>query len=212
MNTSIDQTINLYQKVGWKKFFSAWRFMVAPYEIVEKYIPKSGSIVELGCGEGIFSNYLGISSKKRKIKAYEISNERIREATRGVDNVKFIKSDVTRLKIPKSKIIVLFHLLHHLRNFNDQEKLIANCYKSLVKGGKLVIVEIDIKFSLKYFIAWTFDHFIVPMVFERKIYSDVYFRKKSDWLVLLKKNNFKVKCFSAEEKMPFSHIIFTAVK
>lgn len=212
MKSNIDKTINLYNSVGWKKYFSKWRFWAAPYTAVEKLVPKKGQILDLGCGEGIFTNYLGISSPSRKITGIELSSERIKEATRGIKNVTFVKADATKKELPKSDGIVLFHLLHHLISFKSQEVLIKKCIKSLKKNGTIVIVEVNIKFSIKYLIAWIFDHFIVPFVFEKKLYSDVFFRSKKNWLILFKKYGLKVKAYDVDSGMPFSHIVFVLKK
>ncbi len=48
-DNKINETINLYKTVGWKKWFSKWRFAMAPYITVEKVVPKKGKIIELGC-------------------------------------------------------------------------------------------------------------------------------------------------------------------
>ncbi len=210
--TNIQKTIDLYQNVGWKKYFSKWRFKVAPYIEVEKYIPKEGKIIELGCGEGIFTNYMGISSVKRKITGFEISSERIKEASRKLPNVSFKKADVTKANLPSSDAIVLFHLLHHLMSQKDQEKLLEKCVKALKKNGSLVIVEVNMKPSLKFLIAWFFDHFIVPTAFEKRFFSRIFFRKQNKWVKILKNNGLKVKKYEFEKNMPFPHIVFIGTK
>lgn len=209
----IDKTISLYEDVGWKKWFSKIRFWDAPYIEIEALVPKKGTIVDLGCGEGIFTNFMALSSPERKILGVEIDETRISQADHGLANVSFRVDDATKVKIPGCKAIVLFHLLHHLESFSDQERVIKNCLKALKKGGKLIIVEVNIKLTFKYLLSWLADHFIVPILFEKKLFEPyIYFRKKEEWLKLLGSLGFSCKVIPAELGKPFTHIIFDCTK
>ena len=127
----MNEVFELYKNVGWKKFFAKIRFWDSPYYEVEKIIPKKGTIVELGCGEGVFTNFLGLSSKTRKVIGVEIDMRRAKDANRGLKNVSIVKRDATKFKIPNADCIVMYHLLHHLTSFELQETLITNSKKAL---------------------------------------------------------------------------------
>ena len=43
------------------------RPLIIPFDIIEKHVPKKGTIVDLGCGFGIFANFLAIQSDDRKV-------------------------------------------------------------------------------------------------------------------------------------------------
>ena len=205
----INETIKLYADAGWKRWFSRIRFWDAPYIEVEKLVPQKGTIVDLGCGEGIFTNYLGLAGNHRKILGIEIDRRRLVQADRKLKNVSFKRGSAVTALLPKCDCIILFHLLHHLHSYRDQEKVLLKVKKTLNKGGMLIIVEVDIKPSIKYLVAWFTDHFLVPWIFERRLYSPIYFRKRKDWINLLNEMGFSVKAKSAEKRMPFSHIVFT---
>lgn len=209
-NDLVDKTIFLYQSLRWKGLFAKIRFWDAPYIEVEKNIPKFGKIYDVGCGEGIFSNFLGIISSKRKILGVEIDKERLAFADRGLKNVIFAYGNALAFRPNNADCIILFHVLHHLSSFEDQIKVLKNCHKGLKKSGQLIIVEVDIKPTFKYFLSWVTDHFLVPILFEKKIYSPIYFRKRQEWINLLKKLGFRVSCKDVSAGKPFSHIIYTA--
>ena len=204
----IDKLLSLYYGLGWKSIFARIRLKDAPYKQTESLMPKKGIIVELGCGEGLFSNYMALSSGKRKIIGIEIDKDRFKQANRKISNTEFLLGDATKTNIPQCDVIVMMHLLHHLRSFEDQERLIRNFRKKLKKNGKMVIIEVEPKLSWKYFLAWSADHFLVPWLFEKRIYSKIYFRKRKEWERLLEKAGFEVKTHPADKNMPFSHIIF----
>lgn len=211
-NEAINKTIALYSNVGWKNIFSRIRFWDAPYIETEKLVPKRGFIVDLGCGEGIFTNFLGLSSVDRRVLGIEIDKKRIKDANRGVANVSFQWGDVTRVKFPFCDIIVIFHVLHHLNSYSEQKNLIAKCFNQLKGGGKLIIVEVEPGITFKYFVTWLTDHFIVPILFERRFYAPIYFRKSSEWRKLIERSGFNCRIVNAQRGHPFTHIILECQK
>lgn len=213
-NSRIEELAGLYEKEGFTSWFAKIRLWDAPFEKLDRILPRSGSILDLGCGDGIVTNYLALSSSRRKITGIELNGDRVRFADRGLKNTKFVKADVIRSKLDKNvDVILMVHLLHHLPSFEDQEEVIKNCYRALKKNGKLVIAEVDIKPTFKYLISWVTDHFIVPLLFEKRFFEPhIYFRKRRDWIKLLGSLGFSCKAISAESGKPFTHIILECTK
>lgn len=207
-NKTVNHILQLYRNLGWKSQFVKIRFYDAPYLTVEKLVPRKGKIVDLGCGEGFFSNFMAISSPKRNVLGIELDGDRVAIADRGLKNTKFVQGDALKFKLPKCDCIILFHLMHHLPSYQSQEHLIEKCSQALNKGGKLIIIEINKIFSLKYAVTWATDHFLVPWIFENKFSSKIYFRNKRDWGLLLEEKGFEyTEIKPAEKYMPFEHLI-----
>lgn len=202
------KAIDLYSNNDWEKFLSNFKFWEEPYEVVNKMIPKSGMIVELGCGEGLLTNYLAISEPKRKIIGYELVPERLESAKKKIKNTTYKVADVTKLALPKADIFILFHVLHHLPSKASQEKLLTDIKKALNKNGKLIIVDVHVSFDIKYLAAWIADHFLVPWVFEKRFYTRAFFRTAREWKLLLKKTGYKTKTKIETQGRPFPNIIF----
>ncbi len=212
-NYLVNKVINLYSKSGWKSIFAKLRFWYAPYREVEALIPVSGTVVDLGCGEGIFSNYIGLISKQRKVIGIEIDKNRIKIADHGISNVNFLNSDATKIDLPKSDIIILFQLLHHLSSYEAQEYLIEKCIKSLNKEGKILIVEIRVDYTLRYWLTWVADHFLVPLFFEKRLYSTIFFRSVPVWKKLFEKKGLNYNIIIPKETNKlFTNIIFECRK
>ena len=210
--TKKDELIDKYKGRGWTSQFVKIRFWDAPFLEVEKLIPTDGTIVDLGCGEGIFTNFLAICSNKRRIIGIELNKERIKKANLGFKNIKFLEGDATKITYPQADVIVMFHLMHHLNSYVDQEILLKKCVSRLKSNGKLIVVEIDKNFSIKYLITWFTDHFLVPWVFNHRFYDPIFFRKKNDWQLLLNKLGLTCQVLNADKNKPFSHIIFVCKK
>lgn len=203
----INETINLYSDTGWKSLFTKWKFWEEPYEELEKLIPDHGKIIDLGCGEGILANFLALSSNKRKVLGFEIDKTRLFVANRNIPNTQFKQADITKLTIPSCDVITLFHVLHHLDSYEEQEEVLKSCFKALKKNGKLLIVDVEIKPSIKYWTCWLADHFLVPWVFEKRFYTPAFFRTSKNWKKFLNKIGFYCEIIPAEAGRPFSNVI-----
>ena len=205
-NKAKEETISLYIKSGWKSIFSHIRFWDAPLVEVEKLIPKKGIITELGCGDGIFSNYLAVSAPGRQVLGIDIDKNRITVADKGLKNTKYVFGDIRKITIPLSDTLILFHVLHHLGSHKEQEGLIRACKRKLKKNGVLLIVEIHMVPSFKYALGWFFDHFLVPVFFEKRLYSKIYYRTEKGWQKLLKDIGFSTHVVNLTSGKPISNI------
>lgn len=211
MQDARERTISLYAGSVWEAFLSKFKFWEEPYEVVEKMLPDRGMITELGCGEGLLTNYLALAAPKRKIIGYELVPERLERAKKGIKNASYAVGDIVKIPFPKSDVFILFHVLHHLPGKPAQEVVLEKVKRSLKKGGKLIIVDVHVVPSLKYIAAWIADHFLVPWVFEKRLYTRAYFRKEHEWVNLLQKLGFKIHVTEETSGRPFPNIIFECV-
>lgn len=208
----IDKTIELYKNTGWKYIFTKWKFWEEPYTELERLIPKKCKVVDIGCGEGILCNFLAISSNNRQVIGFEIDKKRLAIAQRNISNTEFRHGDATKLNIPPCDVITMFHVMHHLNSYKQQDDVIKKIFKSLDKGGKFLMVEVEIKASLKYWVCWLFDYFFVPWVFEKRFYTPAFFRNSKKWKESLTQSGFSCKIIPAEKNRPFSNVILECTK
>lgn len=213
LNAKTRQVLGLYKGSGFQKLFSLIRLWDCPMEEIEREVPKKGVIVDLGCGDGLLTNYIALCSPSRHVIGIEINPFRIREANKGLKNIKFIRGNILDRNIPQADAIILTHVLHHLPSERDQEILLQSCNKKLKKGGKLIVTEIAQKPILKYLFTWFTDAFIVPILFERKLYDfNFIYRTMDSWLTLFRHLKLKTFYKLAHSQKPFSHILLVVTK
>lgn len=203
-----EHAINLYAGNAWESFLSKFKFWEEPYEVINNMVPRKGIITELGCGEGLLTNYLALVSPQRKIFGYELVPERLEIAKKGIKNTRYLVGDIVKIPFPQSDVMLLFHVLHHLPGKQAQEKVLQKVKKALKKNGKLIIVDVHVKPTIKYAAAWIADHFLVPWVFEKRFFTRAYFRTEKEWVDLLKTIGFTVKTSESTNGRPFPNIIF----
>lgn len=213
ISKKLRQTVSLYKTDGFGKLFSEIRSWDAPYEDLEKVVPKVGRILDLGCGDGLLANYLALASSRRIVTGIELNAGRLKIADKGLKNTRFVRGDIIKVKYPKSDSVVLAHVLHHLPSKASQEMVLKKITKMLVPKSKLIILEIDEKPFLKYIFSVLVDMVVVPILFERKFFSSkVFYRTWDEWSKLLKKLGYKTEVKTIHKGMPFSHILIIASK
>lgn len=204
----LTKIINLYKKDGFISIFAKIRIWDTPFIEVEKLISKRGLILDLGSGDGIFSNYLAVKSSQRKIIGIELNKERIKDAQKGLPNTKFIKGNALKAKLPAANEVLMYHLLHHLPTKKDQEKLILKCSEILNRNGKMIIVEVDKKPFFKFLFAHITDKILVPILFENKFLDlKINYRDRFEWKSLFESYSWKVRVINVHKDRPYSHII-----
>lgn len=147
------KTINLYKGNIRVWFFTIIRFWTGSFSKLDKYIPKSGTIIDLGSGYGIFSNYLALLSPKRTIVGVDTDIHKISQAYKGITNTSFKTGDATKMKFKNVAGVIIHDVLHHLNSYQEQENLVKDCKNMLKKDGILLIVEVDKKPIIKWILG-----------------------------------------------------------
>lgn len=209
ISKNLKSAVDLYTSGGFSSLFKLIRVWDAPYEEIEKMVPKRGKVIDLGSGDGLMANYLGLSSKKRIIFGIELNKSRLLESDKGVKNVSFKVGDILKSKIHKVDSILLIHVFHHLPSLGSQVKILEACKRNLNKNGKLIVAEIVETPFWKYVFTYLVDTLVLPIIFNNKLIDkNINYRKDSDWKKLFKEYGFIVKTTYPHKGRPFSHVIY----
>lgn len=205
IDQAIEKVKRLYANLGWPTIFTHIRFFTAPFRRLESLVPKTGLIIDLGCGYGIFSNLLALSSNQRQVIGIDLDEGKIKYADRGLANVEFHCENINQSKLDKADCILLVHVLHHLTSHAEQGNLVEACYKKLKLGGKLIVCEIHNRPRWKYLLTQLADH----LLYSR---DTIYYRWQEDWVKFFQEFGFQVEALTMHQGKPFSHISFVCTK
>lgn len=110
---------------------------------VQAYVAASDSVLDLGCGPGVFllrlagicGQVVGADITKRFV---EMARDAIEK--RGLENATAVEIDGKRLDFANARFdkILLVDVIHHLEN---SEQVLAEAHRVLKPGGKLLIFE-----------------------------------------------------------------------
>ncbi|MCP2621208.1 class I SAM-dependent methyltransferase [Candidatus Aminicenantes bacterium AC-334-E05] len=181
---------------------------------MEKYFPRRGEIIDLGCGNGLFTNLLKLGSKERKITGYDLDEKKIQIArkTQEISNsgINFYHADILKIDYPESDVFCLSDVLY-LIPYKQQYLILKKCYSSLRKNGLLVIKEIDTKPKWKY--LWNFfqETFAVKIL-NFTLGRNFYFRGENEFKKILSEIGFKVKVIRLDKGYWYPHILYLCYK
>lgn len=203
----------LYGGEGFRGPYSKLRFWLAPLREVERLVPRQGTVLDLGCGEGILTNYLAIASPDRTVIGVELNERRIPHADRGIPNAKFVHANVLEQDMPPADAIVLSHMMHHLGSFDEQVVLLKRCLELLKPGGKLIVAEVDRQRTFKYLVGYLNDIIVVPILFEgRLINTRIYHRSRQEWDRVFSGLGYIVNRVDQRSDGPFPDLVIEATK
>lgn len=201
----IDLKANLHNFVRWH---------TTPFKLIEKYIPDKGNIYDLGCGYGIFINFLfHFANKKCRFVGLDIDKSKITFASKinKDSNIMFKHIDITNnLGIINATGILMIDVLMFM-SLAEQEKLLNRCSNYLSEKGVLIIKEIDTLPLWKY-IWHQLQETLVLRVFKLIQGKGLYCRPRQNYMELLKNIGYKVSVIDIHQGYPYPHILYICTK
>ena len=86
------------------RFHTAARWWTAPFAALEREIPLSGDILEVGCGHGVFSTYMAICSRSRHVVGVDIDADKIELAQEAAARLEPGEGDVSFRVSPSGEV------------------------------------------------------------------------------------------------------------
>ena len=194
------------------KLYVFIRFIIIRINIlslIESYLPKSGKLMDIGCGFGLFSLFFKLKSKNRHIVGVDINPKRIDQANKAaqslhLENIEFFCKNAADFELTHLDGIVILDLLHHISPF-DKWKLLETCYQKLNSGGVLVIKDITTLPLWKYLFNYLMDILVVGR-------EPVYYLHHQDFEIMLRKIGFSVSFQLINDWLPYPHILLICKK
>lgn len=209
MKQAIPQEVKkLYQKSGLsKKAYVSLRWRLCPFEEIEECLPDSGTILDVGCGYGLFTNFLAFRSDRRKVIGIDNSSKRLEVAKSTLGeypNVEFFQGDIRGLDLPTCQGATMSDVLHHLPEQVSVE-LLKKIFDNLEPGGKMVIEEVNNRPFWKYLISLFVEFTLYPM-------QKINFRPAGYWRNILEDIGFRVEIKPAHKNLPLADVMFVCFK
>ncbi|VVB84905.1 Trans-aconitate 2-methyltransferase [uncultured archaeon] len=115
---------------------------------------KSCSILDFGCGTGLFCKYLSENLPKAKIDGIDISNQMIEKARINCPNSNFYTGDIFSVTLPQYDVIVSKDVFNHI---DDIPKTLKRLDSLLRVNGMLILANREREQGVKNNIVTTFE-------------------------------------------------------
>ena len=147
------------------------RWWTAPFEALEAEVPRSGNILEVGCGHGVLATFLALSSVSRSVVGVDIDTEKIELAHVSLQGLRPGEATVSFEHREAGEFLTIgggwnaigFADVLYLLAPEDRSRLLAQCVAALAPGGVLIVKEVDTKPRFKARIA-QFQEFLATKV------------------------------------------------
>jgi 2-polyprenyl-3-methyl-5-hydroxy-6-metoxy-1,4-benzoquinol methylase len=138
------------------RWFVRLRHLLCPLEALEGLVPREGKILDVGCGHGLFTNYLALKAPARSLLGVDPAPAKIQVAKTTearVPNARYLLGSIA--DIPEDSrfdVITIVDVLYLLPEI-EQKKILETCHRLLADSGVLVLKTHDTRPWWRYW--WT---------------------------------------------------------
>ena len=195
------------------------RWWTAPFEALEAEVPRSGNILEVGCGHGVFATFLALSSASRSVVGVDIDTEKIELAQVSLQGLRPGEATVSFehresgefLTIGSGWNAIVFADVLYLLAPEDRSRLLAQCVAALAPGGVLIVKEVDTKPRFKARIA-QFQEFLATKVVRITDGDALDFPSAADLETLLARNGLATRVSRIDKGYFHPHCVVVGTK
>lgn len=175
-------------------------------EEIGQYLPQRGSVLDVGCGFGLFSLYFARRAPGRTILGCDIDARRIAFAKTsaerlGLANVRYEVADAASF-VPSGEFdaIYMLDLLHHLPRAAVPDFL-ASLRGHLRAGGALVVKEVEDRPAWKRWFTLLLDRLMVGA-------EPIHYWSAAELTALLQDLGLEVVRHRMRDVLPYPHILY----
>jgi 2-polyprenyl-3-methyl-5-hydroxy-6-metoxy-1,4-benzoquinol methylase len=193
------------------RWYSRVRFTILRQSFLEEigqYLPRSGRILDVGCGFGLFSLYFAAQSPGRRIVGIDrdprrIALARASAARLGIEGVEYRVCDALEWKErARFDAVYSLDLVHHVPRASVP-RLLTELRDSLRPGGRLLLKEVEDQPAWKRWFTLALDRVMVGR-------EPVHYWSAAELGARLEGLGFEVMRHRMRDVLPYPHILYVS--
>ena len=195
------------------RLFVHGRAFLSDLAVVERYVPKKGFIVDLGCGHGLFACVLREASPTRRVLGIDLDERKIEVARSAIRDTQWLRFEVGNIVAdtpPKCDAVTIVDVLY-LLPLDQQEQVLRNAASALGEGGPLVVKAQERRVDPRFALTYLQEMVTVSLGFTRGGRDRFYFPSREESLAMFERAGFVVDIVEMRRR-PYTDVVYLARK
>lgn len=195
------------------RFFVRGRAFLSDLAVVERYVPKKGFIVDLGCGHGLFACVLRESSPTRRVLGIDLDPRKVEVARSAIQDTTWLRfevGDIVADPPPKCDAVTIVDVLY-LMPFDVQEQVLRNAASALGEGGPLIVKAQERRTDPRYAVTYLQEMITVSLGFTRGGRERFFFPSRAEAVAMFERAGFLVDVVEMPRR-PYTDVVYLARK
>lgn len=195
------------------RLFVHGRAFLSDLAVVERYVPKKGFIVDLGCGHGLFACVLREASPTRRVLGIDLDDRKIEVARTAIKDTQWLRFEVGNIVAdtpPKCDAVTIVDVLY-LLPLDQQEQVLRNAASALGEGAPLVVKAQERRVDPRFALTYLQEMVTVSLGFTRGGRERFYFPSREESLAMFDRAGFVVDVVEMRYR-PYTDVVYLARK
>ncbi len=195
------------------RLFVHGRAFLSDLAVVERYVPKKGFIVDLGCGHGLFACVLREASPTRRVLGIDLDPKKIDVARGAIQDTQWLRFEVGDIALdtpPRCDAVTIVDVLY-LLPFEAQESVLRNAAAALGEGGPLVVKAQERRLDPRYALTYGQELVTVSFGLTKGGRERFYFPSRAEALAMFERAGFVVDVVEMPKRI-YTDVLYLARK
>jgi 2-polyprenyl-3-methyl-5-hydroxy-6-metoxy-1,4-benzoquinol methylase len=150
------------------RFHQAARTLLVPFQSVVAHLPENGTLLDLGCGNGLFLSLAKKAKPGLELAGLDLSHEKITAARQAFEMStasvpQLAVMDIADFPEQSVDVITIIDVLY-LVPFQHWNTILEKCFRSLNPGGKVLLKEMDRSVAWKFLLLYVEETLAVKVL------------------------------------------------